>query len=85
MPMAESARAYIEPASVTPIAFEGEGYQKAVLATGTKLWLGSEMVLFEDSYPKEFEGYEILVSDVVAKGNTSNGGKIIAKDNAYIF
>lgn len=85
MPMAESARAYIEPASVTPIAFEGEGYQKAVLATGTKLWLGSEMVLFEDSYPKEFEGYEILVSDVVAKGNTSNGGKIIAKEDGRIY
>jgi hypothetical protein len=84
-PLAESARAYIEPASETPVVFEGEGYKKAVLAAGTRLWLDSEFVLFEDSYPKEFEGYEVLVSDMVGKGETSKGGKIIAKEDGRIY
>lgn len=84
-PIAVSARAYLEPVSATPVEFEGEGYTKAVVKEGTKLWLGSELALFEGSFPKEFEGYEVLISDVVGKGEKSKGGKIVAKADGRIY
>ena len=84
-PLSNSARAYIEPAVKTPIMFEGEDYHKVTLEEGAKLWLDSEMVLFEGSYPTQFEGFEILISNVVAKGEKSKGGKIIAKEDGRIY
>ena len=84
-PLSKSARAYIEPAVKTPIVFEGEGYQKVTFEEGAKFWTDSEMTLFEGSYPMQFEGFEILISNGVTKGEHSKGGKIIAKEDGRIY
>ena len=84
-PLSKSARAYIEPAAKTPIVFEGEGYQKVTLEEGAKFWTDSEMVLFEGSYPAQFEGFEMLISEGVTKGEKSKGGKIIAKEDGRVY
>ena len=84
-PLSKSARAHIEPAVKTPIVFEGEGYQKVTFEAGARFWTDSEMTLFEGSYPKEFEGFEMLISNGVAKGDCSKGGKIIAKEDGRIY
>lgn len=84
-PIAPSARPYIEPVSLTPISFEGSGYRKAVLQENAKLWTNSSMTLYEGSYPKEFEGFEILVSETISKGEKSNGGKIVAQSDGRIY
>ena len=84
-PLSKSARAYIEPAVRTPIVFEGEGYQKVTFEEGAKFWTDSEMTLFEGSYPMQFEGFEMLISNGVAKGEHSKGGKIIAKEDGRIY
>ena len=84
-PLSKSARAYIEPAAKTPIIFEGEGYQKVTFESGAKFWTESEMTLFEGSYPMQFEGFEMLISKGVTKGERSKGGKIIAKDDGRIY
>ena len=84
-PLSPSVRAYIEPAVKTPITFEGEGYLKATLKEGAKFWTDSEMVLMEDAFPKEFEGFEILIAEGVDKGSNSKGGKIIAKEDGRIY
>lgn len=84
-PLAESARAYIEPAQRTAIAFEGEGYTKAIFEEGAKLWTNSEMTLYEGSFPEEFAGMEMLIAKGVEKGSESLGGKIIAKEDGRIY
>ena len=84
-PLSMSARAYIEPAVKTPIAFEGDGYQKVTFEEGAKFWTNSEMVLFEGSFPKEFEGFEMLIAEGVDKGSNSKGGTIIAKEDGRIY
>ena len=84
-PLSKSARAYIEPAVKTPIVFEGEGYQKVTFEEGAKFWTDSEMTLFEGSYPMQFEGFEMLISNGVTKGEHSKGGKIIAKEDGRIY
>ena len=84
-PLSKSARAYIEPAVRTPIVFEGEGYQKVTFEEGAKFWTDSEMTLFEGSYPMQFEGFEMLISNGVTKGEHSKGGKIIAKEDGRIY
>ena len=84
-PLSKSARAYIEPAARTPIVFEGEGYQKVTFEEGANFWTDSEMVLFEGSYPAQFEGFEMLIADGVKKGEKSKGGKIIAKEDGRIY
>ena len=84
-PLPPSARAYIEPAANTPIIFEGAGYQKVTFEEGAKFWTNSEMVLFEGSFPKEFEGFEMLIAEGVDKGENSKGGKIIAKEDGRIY
>ena len=84
-PLSKSARAYIEPAVRTPIVFEGEGYQKVTFEEGAKFWTDSEMTLFKGSYPMQFEGFEILISNGVTKGERSKGGKIIAKEDGRIY
>lgn len=84
-PLSMSARAYIEPAVKTPIAFEGDGYQKVTFEEGAKFWTNSEMELFEGSFPKEFEGFEMLIAEIVDKGSNSKGGTIIAKEDGRIY
>ncbi len=84
-PVDPSARAYVQPPVATPVVFEGEGYEKAVLEDGAQLWTDSKMVLFEGSYPKEFEGYQLMITEGVAKGETSKGGKLIAKADGRIY
>ena len=84
-PLSKSARAYIEPAVKTPIVFEGEGYQKVTFEEGAKFWTDSEMTLFEGSYPMQFEGFEMLISNGVTKGERSKGGEIIAKEDGRIY
>lgn len=84
-PLAQSARAYIEPPVATPIVFEGKGYEKAVMEEGALLWTDSKMTLYAGSYPKEFEGYELMITTGVAKGESSKGGKIIAKEDGRIY
>lgn len=84
-PIAESARAYIEPAARTAIAFEGKGYTKARLEEGACLWTNSEMALFEGSFPEEFAGMEILIAEGVEKGGESLGGTIIPKEDGRIY
>lgn len=84
-PIDPSARAYIEPAVATPVVFEGEGYEKAVFEEGAQLWTDSKMLLSEGFYPKEFEGYQIMITTGVAKGETSKGGKMIAKADGRMY
>ena len=82
-PIAKSARAYMEPASRTAIAFEGEGYTKATFEEGAKFWTDSEMTLYD--FPEEFAGMEILIAEGVEKGSESLGGTIIAKEDGRIY
>lgn len=84
-PIAESARAYIEPAVRTAITFEGKGYIKATFEEGAKLWTNSEMALFEGSFPEEFAGLEMLIAEGVEKGSESPGGTITAKEDGRIY
>ena len=84
-PLSKSAIAYIEPAAKTPIIFEGEGYQKVTFEQGAKFWTESEMTLFEGSYPMQFEGFEMLISNTVTKDEHSKGGKVIAKEDGRIY
>lgn len=84
-PVTLSARAYIEPAVATPVSFEGDGYIKTTMKVGTKFWTDSEMALYEGSFPSEFEGFELLVSERVPKGGQSNGGKVIAMEDGRIY
>ena len=84
-PLSLSARAYIEPPIRTAVTFEGEGYKKVTFEEGAKFWADSEMELFEDSFPKEFEGFEMLISEGVVKGETSKGGRFIAKEDGRIY
>lgn len=84
-PIAESARAYIEPAAKTAISFAGKGYTKAIFEEGARLWTNSEMELFEGSFPKEFEGLEILIANGVDKGEESLGGTIIPNEDGRIY
>ena len=84
-PLALSARPYIEPALATAVTFEGKGYTRAILTAGTELWTDSKMALFEGSYPKEFEGYELLISSRVQENGSSNGGKLVAKQDGRLY
>jgi len=79
-----SARPYVEKASEVAIKFEGEGYTRTTLAEGAQLWEGKEYVM-SDVYPKEFEGFELLVPAPVGKGVPSVGGTITAKADGKVY
>ena len=79
-----SARPYIEKPSEIAIKFEGEGYARSTFAEGGKLWAGTDFVM-SDEYPKEFEGFELLVPAAVAKGEMSAGGKVTALADGKIY
>ena len=65
--------------------FEGNGYEKTMMEEGTILWTDRQLVLFKESYPKEFDGYELMVTTSVAKGEVNRGGKITAKEDGRIY
>ena len=79
-----SARPYIETPSQIAVKFEGEGYTRTTFAEGAELWANSGYVM-SDEYPKEFEGFELLMPTPVAKGQMSVGGTITAKADGKIY
>ena len=81
---AVGARPYIEQPSDIAIKFEGEGYTRTTFAEGAELWANSGYVLSKE-YPKEFEGFELLMPTPVAKGQMSVGGTITALADGKIY
>ena len=79
-----SARPYVEKPSEIAVKFEGEGYTKSTFAEGAQLWVNSGYVM-SNEYPKEFEGFEIMVPTPVAKGEYSVGGRITALADGKIY
>ena len=79
-----SARPYVEKPSEIAVKFEGEGYTKSTFAEGAQLWVNSGYVM-SNEYPKEFEGFELLMPTPVAKGQMSVGGTITAKADGKIY
>ena len=79
-----SARPYVAQPSDIAIKFEGEGYTRSTFTEGAQLWANHEYVLSAE-YPKEFEGYEMLVPTPVAKGQASVGGTVTALADGKIY
>ncbi len=79
-----SARPYVEKPSEIAIKFEGEGYTRTTFAEGAQLWEGFTFVM-SDVYPKEFEGFEMLVPKPAEKGQSSAGGTITAQADGKIY
>lgn len=79
-----SARPFVEKASEIAIKFEGEGYTRTTFAEGAELWANMGYVM-SDEYPKEFEGFELLMPTPVAKGEMSVGGRITAQADGKIY
>ena len=81
---AQSARPYIEKPSEITVKFEGEGYTRSTFVEGAQLWAGHVYVM-SNEYPKEFEGFEMLVPAHVAKGEQSVGGCVTAMADGKIY
>ena len=79
-----SARPYIEKPSEIAIKFEGEGYTRSTFSANAELWANSGYVL-SDEYPKEFEGFDLLLPTPVAKGQMSVGGRVTALADGKIY
>ena len=79
-----SARPFVEKPSEIAVKFEGEGYTRSTFAEGSELWADSGFVL-SNEYPKEFEGFELLMPTPVAKGEMSVGGRITALADGKIY
>jgi len=79
-----SARPYVEKPSEIAVQFDGEGYTRTKLTEGAQLWEGHTFVM-SDVYPKEFEGFELLVPAPVEKGVESVGGTITAQADGKIY
>ncbi len=79
-----SARPYVEKPSEIAVQFDGEGYTRTKLTEGAQLWEGHTFVM-SDVYPKEFEGFELLVPAPVEKGMESVGGTITAQADGKIY
>ena len=79
-----SARPYVEKPSEIAVQFDGEGYTRTTFAEGAQLWEGHTFVM-SDVYPKEFEGFELLVPAPVEKGMESVGGTITAQADGKIY
>ena len=79
-----SARPYIETPSEIAIKFEGEGYTRSTFSANAELWANSGYVL-SDEYPKEFEGFDLLLPTPVAKGEMSVGGRVTALADGKIY
>ena len=81
---AVGARPYIEQPSEIAIKFEGEGYTKTTFAEGAALWANTGYVM-SNEYPKEFEGFELLMPTPVAKNEMSAGGTITVSADGKIY
>ena len=79
-----SARPYVEKPSEAAIKFEGEGYTRSTFTEGAQLWANNAFVM-SNVYPKEFEGFEMLVPTPVGKGEMSVGGTVTAKADGKIY
>ena len=79
-----SARPYVEKPSEVAVKFEGEGYTRTTFSENAQLWEGKEYVM-SNVYPKEFEGFELLVPAPVGKGEQSVGGTVTAKADGKIY
>ena len=79
-----SARPYVEKPSEIAVKFEGEGYTRSTFTEGAQLWANNTFVM-SNIYPKEFEGFEMLVPTPVAKGAVSVGGTVTAKADGKIY
>ena len=81
---AVGARPYVETPSEAAIKFEGEGYVKSTFTEGAQLWPNNTFVM-SNVYPKEFEGFEMLVPTPVGKGQMSVGGTVTALADGKIY
>ena len=79
-----SARPYLEKASEIAVKFEGEGYTRSTFTNGAELWANSGFVL-SNEYPKEFEGFELLMPTPVGKGELNAGGRVTALADGKIY
>ena len=79
-----SARPYVEAPSQIGIKFEGEGYVASTFTEGAALWPGNTFVMSAE-YPKEFEGFQMLVPTPVQKGQMSVGGRVTASADGKIY
>ena len=80
----QGVRPYVEKPSEIAIKFEGEGYTRSTFAEGAQLWANNTFVM-SNVYPKEFEGFEMLVPTPVAKGAESVGGTVTAQADGKIY
>ncbi len=76
-------RPYVEKPSEIAITFEGNGYTMSTFTEGAHLWPNLKQVL-SDEYPKEFEGFQMLVNNSVKKVKTP-GGKITAHADGRVY
>jgi hypothetical protein len=79
-----SARPYVEAPSQIGVKFEGEGYVASTFTEGAMLWPGHTFVMSAE-YPKEFEGFQMLVPTPVGKGQMSVGGRVTALADGKIY
>ena len=79
-----SARPYVEKPSEIAIKFEGVGYERSTFTEGAQLWPTTTYVLSAE-YPKEFEGFQMMVPTPVAKGEKTVGGRITAEADGKIY
>ena len=79
-----SARPYVEAPSQIGIKFEGEGYVASTFTEGAALWPDNTFVMSAE-YPKEFEGFQMLVPTPVQKGQMSVGGRVTASADGKIY
>lgn len=79
-----SARPYVEKPNEAGVKFEGEGFTRTTFTEGAQLWSNHTFVV-GNVYPKEFEGFEILVPVAAEKGQPTAGGRITAKEDGKIY
>ncbi len=79
-----SARPYVEKPSEIAIQFEGEGYERSSFTEGAQLWPNHTYVMSAE-YPKEFEGFQMMVPTPVGKGEMSAGGRVTALADGKIY
>lgn len=79
-----SARPYVEQPSQIAVKFEGTGYTKVTFAENAPLWPNLTFTLSEE-YPKEFEGFEMMVCNAIEKGEVSVGGRVTALADGKIY
>jgi hypothetical protein len=77
------ARPYVEAPSEIAITFEGPGYKRSTFKKGEHMWPNLKQKL-SNSYPAEYEGFQMLTSDSKKKVKTP-GGKITAHGDGYVY